>query len=51
MLKDTSCLVENLNNGGIRFVYFSSENELKSKVSIGTLLYFSLLFMFLPRKY
>ena len=33
MLKDTSCLVDNLNNGGIRFVYFSSENELKSKVS------------------
>ena len=30
--KDTACLVENLNNGGIRFVYFSSENELKSKV-------------------
>ncbi|XP_065065440.1 transmembrane protein 94-like [Rhopilema esculentum] len=30
--EDTECLVESLNNGGIRFVYFSTENELKSQV-------------------
>eukprot|EP00794_Sanderia_malayensis_P008948 gene8948-9902_t len=30
--EDITCLVENLNKGGIRFVYFSYENELRSRV-------------------
>ena len=32
-LQDVLPLVEDLNNAGIRFVYFSSENELRSRVS------------------
>ena len=32
LLQDIIPLVEDLNNAGIRFVYFSSENELRSRV-------------------
>ena len=36
ILKDIPPLVEDLNNAGIRFVYFSEENEIKSQVSFVT---------------
>ena len=31
-LQDILPLIEDLNNAGIRFVYFSAENELRSRV-------------------
>ena len=32
MFQDILPLIEDLNNAGIRFVYFSAENELRSRV-------------------
>ena len=34
VFQDIMPLVEDLNNAGIRFVHFSSENELRSRVSV-----------------